>query len=38
MPEPDPLVVSLSDVAVEEVPVDLLPPDPPDFDDCEEGE
>jgi len=38
MPEPEPLVVDLGDVAVDEIPVDQLPPDPPDFDDCEEGE
>jgi hypothetical protein len=32
------LVVDMSDVSVDELPQDKLPPDPPDFDDCEEGE
>lgn len=36
--EPGPLVVDLSDVAVQEIQVDELPADPPDFDDCEEGD
>jgi len=31
------LVVDLGDVTVAELPQDLLPVDPPDFDDCEEG-
>lgn len=33
----DGIVVDLGDVAVGELQVDELPPDPPDFDDCEEG-
>lgn len=31
------LVVDMSDVSVDELPQDRLPPDPPDYDDCEEG-
>lgn len=36
-PTPELLIVDEADVDVEEIQVDELPPDPPDYEDCEAG-